>query len=79
MHAVHTPGPPPNHGKDILAINGWTWKSRKAPIKVVSAKMAMRDYVETTLTGNRKRAAEKRNSEIDYATRTIEGPGKTRA
>src|SRR5882757_2219250 len=30
MHVVHTPGPPPNHGRMNLLITGCTWKSRNA-------------------------------------------------
>src|SRR5882672_1320225 len=41
MHVVQTPGPPPNQGRINLPISGWIWKSRNAPVKIVSAYAAM--------------------------------------
>src|SRR5262249_43395031 len=37
MHVFHTPGVPPKRGKIILAIIGWTGKSRVALTKSVTA------------------------------------------
>jgi hypothetical protein len=37
-----------------LPISGWTWKSRKAPIKIVSANAGMPDYAQTNRSGNLK-------------------------
>lgn len=41
MHVVHTAADPPNHGRINFAIKGWTWNSRNALVKMVSAKRAM--------------------------------------
>jgi hypothetical protein len=35
MQVIQTDAAPPNHGRSILAIRGWTWKSRKALRKIV--------------------------------------------
>jgi len=32
---IQTAADPPNHGRIIFAIIGWTWKSRKALRKMV--------------------------------------------
>jgi hypothetical protein len=37
MQVIHTAVDPPNHGRIILAIMGWSWKSKKAPRKMVAA------------------------------------------
>jgi hypothetical protein len=37
MHVVHPEADPPNHGRIILAMIGWTWKSRNALRKIVNA------------------------------------------
>jgi hypothetical protein len=37
MQVVHTAADPPNHGRIILAMIGWTWKSRNAERKIVAA------------------------------------------
>ena len=37
MQVVHTAGVPPNQGKIILPITGWTWKTRKALKKMAIA------------------------------------------
>jgi hypothetical protein len=37
MQTVHTAAVPPNHGRIILAMRGWTWKSRKALRNIVTA------------------------------------------
>jgi hypothetical protein len=37
MQVVHTAALPPYHGRMNFAISGWTWNSRKAPVKIVSA------------------------------------------
>src|SRR5690348_12226850 len=42
MQVVQTPGPPPNQGRIYLAMRGWTWNTRKAPRKMVSAKIGTR-------------------------------------
>jgi hypothetical protein len=38
MQVVHTAGVPPNQGRMIFPIRGWTWNSRKALRKIVIAK-----------------------------------------
>ena len=38
MQVVQTAGVPPNQGKIVLLITGWTWKTRNAPIRIVEAK-----------------------------------------
>ncbi len=35
MHVLHTAEVPPNHGRIILAIMGWTANKRKADKKIV--------------------------------------------
>ena len=35
MAVIQTAADPPNHGRIIFAIIGWTWKSRKALRKMV--------------------------------------------
>ena len=37
MQVTQTAVEPPNHGRIILAIMGWTWKSRNDPIKIMTA------------------------------------------
>jgi len=36
MQVVHTAAVPPNHGRIIFAMRGWTWKRRKAERKIVT-------------------------------------------
>ena len=36
MQVVHTDAEPPNQGRIILPISGWTWNSRKALRKIAS-------------------------------------------
>ena len=55
MHVVHTAAEPPNHGRICLAMSGWTWKSRNALRKIVSAKKGLRGLLVSTVcrdTGN---------------------------
>ena len=41
MHVVQTADVPPNHGRIILAMTGWTSKSRKADKEMVRAYKSM--------------------------------------
>jgi hypothetical protein len=41
MHVVQTPGLPPNQGRMVFAIIGWTWKRRNALRKMVEANSIM--------------------------------------
>ena len=38
MQLVHTAAEPPNQGTISLAMSGWTWNSRKALRRMVTAK-----------------------------------------
>ena len=54
MQIVQTPGAPPNQGRMYLPINGCTWKSRNAPVKIVSAYANM-DWILPMLIFNSQR------------------------
>jgi hypothetical protein len=54
MHVVQTPGPPPNHGKMYFPMRGCTWKSRNAPVKIVSAYAVIRSMVAQGVAGMKR-------------------------
>jgi hypothetical protein len=45
MAVIQTDATPPNHGRIVFVMIGWTWKSRKALRNVVRAYGSMDDII----------------------------------